>query len=126
MVTDEKRARDREYSRRYYRDHRAEVLARHHARIDAQNAAAKARGVIGYAAAHDRVEARRGRAADFMCSACQRADATCWGLIRRSAGFVDVPGQEGYSVFVSDYEPLCTSCNRRNVTGEWVSWRDAA
>jgi hypothetical protein len=127
MVTEEeRRARDAERSRDYYRRNRAAILAKRAERARIANEAAKAQGVVGYKSAHDRVQRRRGPASDFMCSACQRADATCWGLIRHSAGFVDVPGQEGYSVFVSDYEPLCTSCNRRNVTGEWVRWRDAA
>lgn len=126
MVSDERRAHDREYARRYYAEHREAVLARHHARIDAQSAAAKAAGTIGYAAAHDRVERKRGKASDFVCSACQAADAVDWGLVRRSAGFVEVPGTQGYSTFASDYQPLCRSCNRKVLAGEWIKWRDAA
>ena len=69
-----------------------------------------------YNAAHLRVVAERGRAAEHTCSCAAPAEE--WALIKARAVDVQVgPGPRGallpYSLDITDYDPLCRSCHRK-------------
>jgi hypothetical protein len=124
---EQRRARDNERSREYYRRHREAILAKRAERAAVANEAAKAAGTVGYKTAHDRVERQRGRADEYVCACCQQRDARDWACITPT---VHPEGQDGYSPFVSAYQPVCRSCHWRldhgQIVERWIKWRDAA
>lgn len=132
MVTNEGEERlehGRVKARRYYHENRDAVLAKRRERYAKLKATSDRLGIVSYSRAHARVEERRGKASEYLCSACMEREAADWAC-RKDASHIAVEGTDGFSLMASSYVPLCRSCHWRldhgRLTGAWIKWRELA
>ena len=75
----------------------------------------KLQKVVGYAAAHQRVLRKYGKASEYDCEHCPRP-AAVWTLMRQAKDvWQDHHGR--YSHNVCEYIPLCRSCHKLYANG---------
>lgn len=118
----------REKARRAYPAQAAHRRQKARERYAEQTAVAAALGVSGYEAAHAKIERRRGRANEYVCAAAGCVnDAQDWALKPDAKALVQPEGQQGWSMSVWEYLPLCRQHHRaldRGYGGEVVHWRE--